>query len=84
MSIGGGDGITLHKITQCADIKRQKNMDPDSLKMCSGQFKGSKKSWPPQNVPRNGSLSYCPTKKNVPQFLKQRDINSYFIPAMTT
>jgi hypothetical protein len=21
----------------------------------SGQFKGSKKSWPPQNVPRNGS-----------------------------
>ena len=42
MSIGGGDGITLHKITQCADIKRQKNMDPDSLKMRSGQFKGSK------------------------------------------
>ena len=33
MSIEGGDGITLHKITQCADIKRQKNMDPDSLKM---------------------------------------------------
>ena len=55
MSIGGGDGITLHKITQSADIKRKKNMDPDSLKMRSGQFKGSKKSWPPQNVPRNGS-----------------------------
>ena len=51
MSIEGGDGITLHKITQCADIKRQKNMDLDSLKMRSGQFKGSKKSWPPQNVP---------------------------------
>ncbi len=83
MSIGGGDGITLHKITQCADIKRKKNLhiDPDSLKMRSGQFKGSKKSWPPQNVPRNGSESYCPTKKNyVPQFLKQWDINSYFIP----
>ncbi len=46
----------------------------------SGQFKGSKKSWPPQNVPRNGSKSYCPAKKNdVPQFLKQRDINSYSI-----
>jgi hypothetical protein len=45
----------------------------------SGQFKGSKKSWPPQNVPRNGSKSYCPAKKkHVPQFLKQRDINSYF------
>ena len=51
MSIGGGDGITLHKITQCADITRKKNMDPDSHKMRSGQFKGSKKSWPPQNVP---------------------------------
>jgi hypothetical protein len=29
----------------------------------SGQFKGPKKSWPPQNVPRNGSKSYCPAKK---------------------
>jgi len=46
MSIEGGDGITLHKITQCADIKRQKNMDPDSLKMRSGQFKGSKSLGP--------------------------------------
>jgi hypothetical protein len=55
MSIGGGDGITLHKITQCADIKCKKNMDQDSLKMRSGQFKGSKKSWPLQIVPRNGS-----------------------------
>ncbi len=28
------------------------------------KFKGSKnKSWPPQNVPRNGSKSYCPAKK---------------------
>ena len=43
-----------------------------------GRFEGSKKSRPPQNVPRNGSKSYCPTKKNyVPQFLNQRDINSY-------
>ena len=35
MSIGGGDGITLHKMTECDDIKRKKNchMDPDSLKM---------------------------------------------------
>jgi hypothetical protein len=35
MSIGEGDGITLHKITECANIKRKKNlhMDPDSLKM---------------------------------------------------
>jgi hypothetical protein len=35
MSIGEGDGITLHKITECADIKRKKthHMDPDSLKM---------------------------------------------------
>ena len=24
-------------------------------KLRSGQFKGSKKSWPPQSVPRNGS-----------------------------
>ena len=83
MSIGRGDGITLHKITQCADIKRKKNMDPDSLKMRSGQFKGSKKSWPPQNVPRM-LIKLLSHKKNVPQFLKQRDINSYFIPAMTT
>jgi hypothetical protein len=35
MSIGRGDGITLHKITKFADIKHKKNlhMDPDSLKM---------------------------------------------------
>ncbi len=35
MSIGGGDGITLHKMTECDYIKRKKNchMDPDSLKM---------------------------------------------------
>jgi hypothetical protein len=35
MSIGGGEGITLHKITKCADIIRKKNchMDPDSPKM---------------------------------------------------
>jgi hypothetical protein len=48
MSIGGGGGdeITLHKITQCADIKRKKNMDPDSLKMRSGQFKGQKSLGP--------------------------------------
>ncbi len=46
MSIGVGDGITLHKITQCADIKRKKNMDPDSLKMRSGPFKGSKSLGP--------------------------------------
>jgi hypothetical protein len=50
----------------------------------SRQFKGSKKSWPPQNVPRNGSKSYCPAKKNyVPKFLKQRDIGnfmSFFVP----
>jgi hypothetical protein len=25
MSIGGDDGITLPKITKCADIKRKKN-----------------------------------------------------------
>jgi hypothetical protein len=25
------------------------------LGLRSGQFQGSKKSWPPQNVPRNGS-----------------------------
>jgi hypothetical protein len=31
----------------------------------SGQFKGSKKSWSPQNVPRNGSKSYCPAKKKL-------------------
>ncbi len=63
--------------------------DTKTLNMCanlkflrifqrSGQFKGSKKSSPPQNVPRHGSKSYCPAKKKyVPQFLKQRDINSY-------
>jgi hypothetical protein len=35
MSIWVGDGITLHKITKYADIKRKKNrrMDPDSLEM---------------------------------------------------
>jgi hypothetical protein len=29
------------------------------------KFKGSKKSWTPQNVPRNGSKSYCPAKKKL-------------------
>ena len=29
----------------------------------SGQFKGSKKSWPPQKVPWNGSKSDSPAKK---------------------
>jgi hypothetical protein len=35
MSIGGDDGITLHKISKCADIKRKKNrhIDPDSLEI---------------------------------------------------
>ncbi len=33
------------------------------------QFKGSKKSRPPQNVPRNGSKSFCPKKKKLcPKF----------------
>ncbi len=26
MSIGGDDGITLHKISKCADIKRKKTV----------------------------------------------------------
>ena len=43
-----------------------------------GTIQGSKKFWPPQNVPRNGSKSYCPKKKNyVPNFLKQRDIGNF-------
>jgi hypothetical protein len=55
-------------------------LTPNLSLAAPGQFKGSKKSWPPQNVPQNGSKRYCPAKKNyVPQFLKQRDINSYFI-----
>ncbi len=35
MSIEGGDGITLHKITKCDDIKRKENhqMDPDFLEI---------------------------------------------------
>jgi hypothetical protein len=35
MSIEGDDGITLHKISKCADIKRKKNrhLDPDSLEI---------------------------------------------------
>ena len=35
MSIGGDDGITLHKISKCDDIKRKKNchIDPDSLEI---------------------------------------------------
>jgi hypothetical protein len=35
MSIGGDDGITLHKISKCDDIKRKKNrhVDPDSLEI---------------------------------------------------
>jgi hypothetical protein len=28
-----------------------------------GHFEGAKTFLTPQNVPRNGSLSYCPTKK---------------------
>ncbi len=34
-------------------------LDPENTRnaaeLRSGKFKGSKKSWPPQNVPRNGS-----------------------------
>jgi hypothetical protein len=35
MSIGGDDGITLHKISKCADIKPKKNrhLHPDSLEI---------------------------------------------------
>ena len=64
MSIGEGDGITLHKITQCANIKRKKNMDPDSLKMPWGQFNGSKKSWPPQNALEMAHKVIVPQKKS--------------------
>jgi hypothetical protein len=77
-------GAKRHKITNVPLFKKiwdiifffwDNNLNCPSLR--SGQFKGSKKSWPPQNVPRNGSKSYCPAKKNyVPHFLKQRDINS--------
>jgi hypothetical protein len=35
----------------------------------SGQFKGSKKSWSPTNVPWNGSSSDCPAKKMSRSFL---------------
>ena len=77
MSIGRGDGITLHKITQCADIKRKKNMDPDSLKMSSGQFKGSKSLGPLKMSLEMAHKVIVPPKKNyIPQFLKQQDINS--------
>jgi len=44
MSLAGGDGITLHKITKYADIKRKKNRhtDPDLLKkLGSGSVSGS-------------------------------------------
>ena len=38
---------------------------------------------PPQKVPWNSSKKNCPAKKNyVPQFLKQRYINSYFLPVL--
>jgi hypothetical protein len=43
MSVAGVDGITLHKITKYADIKRKKkrHMDPDLLKMLgSGSVSG--------------------------------------------
>ncbi len=50
----------------------------------SGQFKGSKKSWPPQNVLETAQKVIVPQKKNyVPHFLKQRDINSYLFPFIT-
>jgi len=65
MSNGGGDGITLHKITQCADIKRKKNMDTDSLKMRSGQFKGSKSLGPLKMSLEMAQEVIVPTKKNV-------------------
>ncbi len=49
-----------------------------------GHFEGAKTFLTPklsraQQGQFNGSYSYCPTKKNyVLQFLKQRDINSYY------
>ena len=44
----------------------------------SGQFKGSKKSLPPQKVPWNSSKIIVPPKNHyVPHFLKQRDIGNF-------
>jgi hypothetical protein len=85
MGGGGGDGITLHKITQCADItrKKKKTWIRIHLKCARDNLRGQK-SLGPLKMSLEMAQSYCLTKKNVPQFLKQRDINSYFIPAMTT
>jgi hypothetical protein len=48
-----------------------------ALTFLTPKFKGSKKSWPPQNVPRMAHKVILPPKKNyILQFLKQRDINS--------
>ncbi len=50
-----------HKITNVPLFKKLW----DIIFLRSGQFKGSKKSWPPQNVPQNGSKGYCPAKKKL-------------------
>ncbi len=84
MSIGGGDGITLHKITQCADIKRKKTWIRIHLKCARDNLRGQKSLGPLKMSLEMAHKVIVPQKKNVPRFLKQRDINSYFIPAMTT
>jgi hypothetical protein len=47
------------KVIEPSIANHEKNIGCPPLLNCpslrSGQFKGSKKSWPPQNVPRNGS-----------------------------
>jgi hypothetical protein len=48
------------------------------LTPCARDNLGVKKVEAPQNVPRNGSKSYCPKIKNyVPKFLKERDIGNF-------
>jgi hypothetical protein len=49
--------------------------------ICEGQFRGQKSRGPLKMSREMAQKVIVPQKKNyVPQFLKQRDINSYFIP----
>jgi hypothetical protein len=85
MSIRGGDGITLHKITECADIKRKKKTWIRIHLKCAWDNLSGQKVLAPSKCPSKWLIKLLSHKKNyVPQFLKQRDINGYFIPAMTT
>jgi hypothetical protein len=69
MSIGGGDGITLHKITQCADIKRKKAWIRIHLKCARDNLRGQKSLGPLKMSLEMAHKVIVPQKKMSRSFL---------------